>query len=399
VNESHQPALAHGLDGSLVAPDWPPLTLTELRFVLQHFPSIGNPLAILSNSPRPLSAAAVIATDTGHIFTKRHSRAVRDTVGLAEEHRLMQHLRANGINVPAVFSTTTGETALECGDWTYEIHDLPAGIDLYEDAISWTPFRSSEHARSAGQLLARMHLAAQSFSAPPRKVQALVASFSIFASPDPATALKQYLSARCSITHDPQTLNDSEPALELLAPFHAEIQPLLPSLASAWTHNDLHASNLFWSGPSANACATSVIDFGLADRTNAVHDLAQAIERNIVEWLVLMNDPAAGHCVPIHLDHLWALLEGYEQVRPLTLAESAALAPMLALCHAEFALSEADYFLGVLHSPAKACVATHDYLLAHAQWFAGAGQRKLLDPIRRWSESRRSSNPTKAARA
>jgi Ser/Thr protein kinase RdoA (MazF antagonist) len=399
MNESQQPALAHGLDGSLVQPDWPPFTLPEIRSVLQHFPSAGEPRAILSTSPRPLSTAAVIETSQGRIFLKRHYRLVRDCSGLAEEHRFMHHLQSNGISLPAVLATGSGTTAFETSDFTYEVHHIPPGTDLYEDAISWTPFRSPSHARSGGQFLARMHLAAQSFSAPHRKIQPLVASFTIFASPDPAHALNQYLAARPALTHDLQTRHDSKEALELLAPFHAELQPLLPLLLPLWTHNDLHASNLFWSDSSANARATSAIDFGLADRTNAVHDLAHAIERNIIEWLVLMNDPAAGDRVPVHLDHLWALLEGYESIRPLTSAESAALAPMLALCHTEFALSEADYFRGVLRSPEKARVATHDYLLGHAQWFAGPGRHKLLDPIRRWAESRPHHAQESAARA
>lgn len=388
MNESQQPALAHGLDGSLVEPDWPPLTLAEVSSILQRFASVGNPQSIVSNSPRPLSAAAVIETTQGRIFVKRHARAVRDAAGLAEEHRFMQHLCINGISVPRVYETVSGTTALISDNWTYEVHDLPAGIDLYEDAISWTPFRSAEHARSAGEFLAHMHLAAETFSAPLRDVRPLVASFTFFASPDPVGALVQYLAARPALTNNNQIRRDSEQALELLAPFHAELQPLLPSLRSLWTHNDLHASNLFWSNTSTDARATSVIDFGLADRTNAVHDLAHAIERNIVEWLVLMNDPIAGNRVPVHLDHLWPFLEGYEQVRPLSPDESAALAPMLALCHAEFALTEAHYFLGVLHSPEKARVATRDYLVAHAKWFAGPGRHKLLDPIRRWAGSR-----------
>ena len=399
MNESQQPALAHGLDGSLVEPDWPPLTLPELREILQHFLQTGEPRAILTTSPRPFSAAGIIDTTQARLFVKRHARAVRDAEGLAEEHRFMQHLRAHGISVPRLFTITSGATALESGDWTYEVHDLPTGIDLYKDAISWTPFRSAEHARSAGEFLARMHVAAESFTPPPRKLQPLVASFTIFASPDSATALAQYLAARPALTHDQQTRGDSNQALDLLAPFHAELQPLLSSLPPLWTHNDLHASNLFWSESTANSHATAVIDFGLADRTNTVHDLAHCIERNIVEWLFLMNNPTAGDHLPVHLDHLWSLLDGYEQIRPFTPAESAALAPMLALCHAEFALTEADYFLAVLHSPAKARVATHDYLLAHAQWFAGPGASKLLDPIRRWAESRQHSTTSKAARA
>jgi Ser/Thr protein kinase RdoA (MazF antagonist) len=107
-----------------------------------------------------------------------------------------------------------------------------------------------------------------------------------------------------------------------------------------------------------------------------------------VEWLALMQDSAHPDDVAEHLDHLEALLAGYESVRPLSAAEAAALAPMTALCHAEFALSEADYYLGVLHSEEKARVASDDYMVGHARWFRGAGGEKLLDALRRWADAR-----------
>ena len=166
----------------------------------------------------------------------------------------------------------------------------------------------------------------------------------------------------------------------------------LPALPPLWTHNDLHASNLFWSDLSDSAKATAIIDFGLADRTNAVHDLANAIERNIVEWLVLVNDPAHPDDVPVHLDHLHALLDGYESVRPLSAEEAAALAPMTALCHAEFALSEADYFLAVLHSQEKAAMAYDGWLVGHARWFHSAAGRKLLDAIQKLGRNPQSAH-------
>ncbi|MGD0831862.1 MAG: phosphotransferase, partial [Terracidiphilus sp.] len=187
------------------------------------------------------------------------------------------------------------------------------------------------------------------------------------------------------LAEDPVTRANCNEALELLAPFHEELKPLSPSLEPLWTHNDFHASNLFWSDTSDAARAVAVIDFGLADRTNAVHDLAQAIERNIVEWLELREVIE----VPLHLDHLEALLNGYESVRPLSNEEAAAIAPMTALCHAEFALTEADYFLGILHSKEKARVASADYLVGHARWFRSAGGRKILDAIERWAETRK----------
>jgi Ser/Thr protein kinase RdoA (MazF antagonist) len=389
-NKLNDTAKAHGLDGSLVQPDWPPLTFDEVSTLLAKIPSAGDPTEILSASPRPFSAASVVKTGLGRVFIKRHSRLVRDVEGLMEEHRFMEHLRANGVGVPPIFATVSGDTAIEAGEWTYEVHGIPEGSDLYEDAISWTTFRSGEHARSAGEILARLHLAAESYDAPPRSVRPLVASFTIFASQDARDALKQYLAARPELNQHVPALRDCEEALYLLTPFHDELKPLLPSLHPLWTHNDLHASNLFWNDSSSNARASSVIDFGLADRTNAVYDIAQAIERNIVEWLVLMHDPEHGEEVPVHLDHLWAMLQGYEQVRPLSPAESRALTPMLALSHAEFALTEADYFLSVLHSPEKARVATNDYLVKHAQWFCGPGRQKLIHPLRRWAESRQS---------
>ena len=89
--------------------------------------------------------------------------------------------------------------------------------------------------------------------------------------------------------------------------------------------------------------------------------------------------------MPVHFDHLHALLDGYESVRPLSEQEAAALAPMTALCHAEFALTEADYFLGVLHSEKNARVCVEDYLVGHARWFRSSGGEKLLDAIRHWA--------------
>jgi Ser/Thr protein kinase RdoA (MazF antagonist) len=381
-------AKAHGMDGMLVPPDWPPLTLDEVRVLLSQFPALGRPERILTVSPRPFSAAGVVATKETNVFIKRHHHSVRDREGLLEEHRFLAHLLVHGAPVPRVFASAAGETAIALGDSLYEVHEIPVGVDLYEDGISWTPFRTSAHAHSAGQALARLHLAARDFAAPPRKPRPLVASFTVFSARDPIAAMARYLGLRLSLARHTAVRVCAAQALDLLTPFHAELAPLLPALGFLWTHNDLHASNLFWTDRSPDARATAIIDFGLADRTNAVHDLAHAIERNIVEWLVLVNDPAHPDDVPIHLDHLQALLDGYESIRPLTPEEAAALAPMTALCHAEFALSETDYFLGVLHSEEKAVAAYDGWLVGHAQWFLSDAGRELLDALRRRAKAR-----------
>jgi Ser/Thr protein kinase RdoA (MazF antagonist) len=381
-------AATHGMQGKLVAPDWPPLELPELQKLLVRFPQLGAATALLTHSPRPFSSASVVLTKRGKKFVKRHHRKVRDREGLLEEHRFLAYLCARGAGVPRLLADVDGETAIACGEWTYELFELPRGVDLYEEAISWTPFRSAAHARSAGAALACLHQAAEGYTALPRQPRPLVSSFAIYANADPSAAMRDYLGARPALAGNQVVRRCCDQTLELLAPFHAELKPLLPSLAPLWTQNDLHASNLFWSDSSNDAQATDIIDFGLADQTCAVYDLAQAIERNIVEWLKLTSDPASFAAVPIHFDHLRALLDGYDAARPLSCAEAAALAPMTALCHAEFALSEADYYLGVLNQQVGAALAYDDYLVGHARWFRSGPGGKLLDEISRWACAR-----------
>jgi Ser/Thr protein kinase RdoA (MazF antagonist) len=389
-------ATVHGMSKARVQPDWPALALDEVRALLRQFQDCGEPIAILTTSPRPFSAASVVSTHSGPVFVKRHHRLVRDREGLLEEHRFLAHLYGHGAPVPRLFSSITGETAIAIGDWTYEVHEAPTGVDIYEDALSWTPFLCRAHAGSAGQALARLHRAAESFAAPPRPPRPLVASFTIFADADPAAGLTRYLQAHPALAQDALMQRCGAAALELLRPYHARLQPLLPQLPPLWTHNDLHASNILWSHAGPSAQAQTIIDFGLADRTSAVHDIAHAIERNIVEWLEIDQDSARIDNVPIHLDHLLALLDGYTSVRPLSDAELSALAPMAALCHAEFALTEADYFAGVLRSEENRRVCVEDYLLARARWMCGPGGDKLLHALDLWAHAHH-PRPTCAA--
>jgi len=380
-------AITHGLEGEWVTPDWPPLTLEFARRLLAQYSQAGSPLGLASVSPRPFSSASVVTTDHDPIFVKRHSAEVRTLAGLHEEHLFMRHLREGGVSVPLVLAADNSATAVALEDdfglWSCEVQTVPAGVDLYRDALSWTPFHSVSHAYSAGQALAHFHQAARTYAAPARSLQMLLGSFTLFAGLDSAAALNNYLSLRPQLSEFVRRSNSTQQALELLAPFHRELIPLLGDLTPLWTHNDLHASNLLWSSERPTAEATAILDFGLADRTTAVYDIAFAIERNIVEWLKLPTVIDHATNIPVHLDALNALLNGYQSVRRLTPAESIALAPMTALCCAEFALSEADYFLGALHSEKRASLAIDGYLLRHAQWFRSPEGEHLVEAIRR----------------
>jgi Ser/Thr protein kinase RdoA (MazF antagonist) len=360
-------ARVHGLGKELVEPDWPVLTDRELGSVAWHF-GLPGPLSILWHSPRPLSAAALVSTGAGTVFVKRHPGRVRSVAGLVEEHAFIGHLRDRGCPVVEVLVAPNGSTAWSNDRWTYEVHRHGGGIDLYRDALSWTPFSHTGHALAAGRCLARLHLAAEGYSADRRRAQPLVSSFTVFADRDPTRALQRYVSGRPGLGDALRTRPWEADLNRVHLPLHERLAGWLDGLTALWTHNDWHGSNLLWevprSGGPGDAEVAGVLDFGLADRTTAVFDLATALERNTIEWLELGSDRPVG----VHLDHTRALIEGYVSVRPLSPAEAGALPALLPLVHAEFALSEVEYFHSIVGS-ASSTDAAYDYFVGHAEWF------------------------------
>ena len=382
--------LVHGMGTETVTPDWPAITLAEADVLLRRYPRLGAARRLVWRSPRPLSAAAVVETARGdRVFVKRHHVSVRTVAGLLEEHRFLAYLASRGAPVVTVLTDAEGASVVADGKWTYEVHTVGRGTDLYRDAISWSPFTGLGHARSAGRTLAELHEAARGFDAPPRVPQPLVAGFHVFGADDPFAALDAYASARPHVAAELAEQPWRADFERWHLPFHARLRPHLAGLEPLWTHNDLHASNLLWERGSV----ATVIDFGLADRAFAAHDLAVAIERNAVEWLKL-DAPGAGRTNPgntdpadtnpedaLHTDAALALIEGYEEVRKLADAERAALPDLLALCHADYALSEIDYFRGVTGSAPNTELA-YRYLVDHTAWFAGPAGARFLDRLR-----------------
>lgn len=370
--------LVHGMGVEPAEPDWPPLTLPELDKLLRRYPEARGARELRWRSPRPLSTAALVKATSGtEFFVKRHHVSVRTEAGLAEEHGFLAYLAARVAPVVRVLANIDGQTASvsDDGEWTYEVHTLGEGDDVYRDAISWSPFITLEHARSAGRMLARLHQAAQGHDAPTRHAAPLIGGFTIFGDgADPIAAAQRYVAARPALAADLARRPEWTVELERWhLPFYERLQPQLAELDPLWTHNDLHASNLLWRGDEA----VTAIDFNLADRAFAVHDLAVAIERNAIEWVEL---DAKGENA-VHADAACAIIEGYQEVRKLTVAERAALPNLLPLCHVDFALSELDYFVGVTKSAENADLA-YRYLVDHAAWFAGDAGSGLLRRMR-----------------
>ena len=369
-----------GMAADLVDGDWPAITELEARDVLVDFElGTAHPAdaEIAWRSPRPMSAAAIVRLGDRSVFLKRHHASVRDADRLALEHRFIGHLADRGQSVPAVLATRDAGSVLDRGRVLYEAHDVARGVDLYRSSPSWFPYRAASHAHAAGRTLAALHVAAADFDAPAWPLGVLTNSVEIVASNDPLAALHEVVVRRpglAAATSHYALLDDVE--RHLVEPI-AVASARLRGRKSQWTHGDWHASNLTWSSTSARAHVRDVFDFGLANRTFALHDLAVAIERGVVDWL----DVAGVGVITVDNGALDALLAGYDEVVALSDDDRATLAAIVPVAHVEYALSEVEYFGHVVNSLVNRDRAYHGYLLGHARWFAQTGS-SLLERVR-----------------
>ena len=261
----------------------------------------------------------------------------------------------------------------------YEVHAVAAGIDLYRDATSWTPFVSTGHAWAAGAALARLHQAAAGFGRPARPAAVLTSSCDVITAADPLAAVAAIARQRPGLARYLAGRDWRADLARHHLPVIRRAAPLLGALEPRWGHGDWHPSNLTWDSAAPDAQVAGVFDFGLANRAFAVHDLAVALERSTIAWLDLAESGRAG----VDIAAVDALLDGYQTVRPLGPEEVAALPEVLPVVHLEYALSEIEYFADVVASPGLAGLAYDTYLIGHTRWFAGPEAAALLGHLHR----------------
>jgi Ser/Thr protein kinase RdoA (MazF antagonist) len=320
-----------------------------------------------------MSAAALVRHGDAAVFVKRHHLGVRTPGQLTAEHAFAGHLRERGLPVPAVVRLPDGESVLCRGEYCYEVHQIADGIDLYREAATWSPYASLGHAYAAGAALGRLHLAAADFRLEARPPAVLMNSSQVITAPDPLQAAGELVGQRPALASYLSGRHWEDHFDAIVSPLIADAVPALAALPSQWGHGDWHPSNLTWTSAAPDARVAGIFDFGLANRTSAVHDLALALERAVVSWPGLHEggtadaDPTAAAF----------LLDGYQTVRPLTAAEAAALPLVLPVAHVEYALSEIDYFTSVAVSAGDADLA-YEYLIGHAWWFSQPAGAALL---------------------
>lgn len=353
-----------GLNNDEVVADWPAISEHEIAWLKGRFSQLEGDCRLVWHSPRPFSAAALVAGPQGRFFVKRHHHSVRTPAVLREEHRFIAHLDTAGIPVVQVLQDCDGDTAVQQHHWTYELHAKGVGHDLYRDAPSWTPLTDVQQACEAGRMLALLHRAAESYRAPQRSTHLLVARDELIRAADPVALLESQLVDRPGLAGYLALQPWEDDLRRCVLPWHTGLAERLQAEPVLWSHNDWHASNLLWRHDGDAPVVETVFDFGLASPTSALYDLATAIERNAIAWLDL-----EGPAPPVHAGIALALVDGYRQVRPLSGVQVHLLADLLPVVHLDFALSEIEYFFGVTRSRESADVAYHTFLLGHADWF------------------------------
>ena len=367
--------LGHGMGSDWENKDWLHMTVPELHRLQSYYPCLQGSVKILWYSPRPFSSAVLIEvvqalastgqTNLHPYFIKRSHRSFRRAQDILQEHAVLQHLASKNIPVATLISSNCGQTALELGDWTYEVYEKAAGFDLYVDQQSWTPFFYTEHAAKVGSLLAKLHTAMQDFpELHGRSTRYLVSNQQLLESENIVTAIQQRIDNSPELNRYFADKNLDAVFLERIFQTHRKIKHVLQQATKIWTHNDLHASNLFWSTQSADANITAVIDFGLSDRNSALYDLAITIERNFIDWLALE------HTSQISIDEagLSAFLQAYcAEIH--SQQDFSILPELLKIVHLDFAFSELEYFVGITQNLKHADAAYYDWIVGHVNWF------------------------------
>lgn len=343
---------------------WEPITAAEVRAVL------GVDAGIAAGYRRWLFAVARCSTPDGDVYLKRQPPMGREIGQLRWQHRLTNHLADHGIPAARALGLVEHE-----GLW-YELHEPARGSDVYADADSWDPFECTDHAGSAGAMLARLHRAGADFEPMEPQPQAgFVVQLGMIAL-SPVGAVTAIACARPAVAEylDRAAGWESEVTEAYDQPFD-RLRPLLGELPATPLHGDWQTNNLFFDGDRV----AGVIDFHQADCGPRVLDLAVAVERNCFFW----NRISAGDDTALTLDHANRLVGAYHRESPLTGAERAAFPDVLGVCQFEYGISFLDYYWGVERDLEKADWAWRAFVLGHGRWWAGRAGRIVRGEIER----------------
>jgi hypothetical protein len=320
--------LVHGMGTGLEAPSWPAIAHDEAQAVLAMFPEAGR-LIRWTGIPRARFPAALAQTDRGRCSSSATIAVCAVSRGWRANMPLSR-ICARAVPVVDVLATRDGASALPgrlgLGSASQGARARSLSRSPVVDAVPVA--RPCPCGRGA---LARLHLAAQGFVAPARPALPLVTSLSILTAADPPPR-----GGLCRGAPGWRTIWPDATGAMNLPPCSMDLRSI--GWRRIWHANRaVDAQRLAPVEPfvDGGGDVASVLDFGLSDRTCALHDLATALERCAVRWLDLTPDREMWpNRMPRGRCWLGIMRCGLE------LEDRALLARLLPLVHVEFAMSE-----------------------------------------------------------
>lgn len=312
------------------APEAPRIDAEALATVVARYPELGRFEGMVRNGLSVNTAACIFRTETGLGFAKRYDPAKRDLAGLATEHAIVRALLAHGFPTPRLHANAEGETLTWVDALPYALTAVARGEDRYRDVSVFAPFRAPGEARSAGEMLARFHLALKDFPMPPPKpFMGITARFDWLRAPSSAKGLADLLEEAPILA----AFLDAQPEFPELVAYmeerHARLVPLASALPAGVIHGDFIKRNLFYAGDAVS----DVLDFDLWNVGPWVYDLALALLPCGFDWEAIARGD-----IPRHAE-MRAFLEGYQADRALTPSETEALPTVMEAARVEIYLS------------------------------------------------------------
>lgn len=287
----------------------------ELAVVLSHYDLgvIESITEITRGSSR--SPKVGVVAERGKFFLKRRAPHRSDPDRVRLTHLLHDRLRAAGLPIPAVIALRNGARAVQLREHVYELFEFIPGHGFA---------RTSEEARSAGELLARVHQTLDGFE-PPNGLAVPIGDY--HDAPGVRTGLCAIGSTLMS--HDSFTGDEAELAAltqNLLERYDAAAEAVNDLGFASWpekiTHADWHPGNLLFRGRQVVA----VLDLDAARRARFVTDVANGV----LQFSILSGGEPETWPEQLDEERYQAFLDAYQRIRPLPDGEQNAIPHLMA---------------------------------------------------------------------
>lgn len=309
----------------------PTIQAANLARVLLQYPELGELQRITRNGLSRNHAACLFETSRGAYFAKGYDLRWSDRHALLGEHAIIRHLNAAHYPTPRLHRNAAGETLTWVDEAPYALFDVAKGEDRYGNAPVFAPFTTVTEAHSAGEHLAKLHLALEGLKGlTPRPFAGLTAQYRLIMAPSVREGMKGLFESAKPLEAFVAGRPEFQWLLDRMEGYRARVIPHWGECRRGPIHGDFIKRNLLWEGDQV----ASVLDFDCWNEGAWVYDLALALLPCGFNWPELLAGRGA-----VNEQDLAAFLAGYQSVNPLKEAERAILPDVMESARFEFYLS------------------------------------------------------------